>query len=845
MKLFRRVRYFLLQRQMERELREEIEFHRAQGRSAREMGNVTRALEDARAVWIAPWLQSIWQDVSYAVRGLRREASLTAMILLALGTAIGLNTSLFTVFNAVALRSWPVKDPSRIVRIFTKNGRPTNGNYGLTGLSIAEFRYLADHTRSFAALASLSQRRVRFGFERFGKGSTAILVAADHFRAIGSDLHIGRGFLSEEDRLLAPEAVMVISYDVWRNHFGSDPAILGKRLPVNNVPFTVVGVASENFNLHGEHEDVWIPLPSVQLLFPNDASQRDWLSNPNSCCEPMAGRLADGITREQARAELEVLSDQFHSVLNGSRGATFVLTDPKILAGDPEASGINRIFGTMFFGVTLIVLLACANVGNLLVARAAARQREIEIRRAIGAGRVRIIRQLMTESLLLAFSAAAIGVLIAFRLPAIVLNLMFENDAPSLLLRPDATVMAYVTGLAMLACLCFGLAPALHGSHPRPLRSRFRLRSWLLTSQVALSVILLTGAGLMLEGVQRASHRDPGFLVDHVAVTSFELPASELSRTGISAFASALQQNLPAIPAMESFGLAMRAPMEGSWNTVYRLPQETRDQLKRIDYQEVAPGYFSTLGIPILAGRDFEPQDAGHPVIVVNETVARHWPDGAIGRTLFVAGTPRQIIGVAKNTHTAELDEIGPALYQPLTGMDIPKVLSRAQNIATTAAIEALAGRIVPGTRAQTLSLSAYLDRRIAPSRAAAEIAGLLGLFALGLATVGMFGVFAYAVQQRTKEIGIRRALGARAFEVVRYVIFGTSRALACGLAAGAAMAAVVARLLAEYLHGVSPLDPTAYLWSTLILAVAALAASYLPSRRASRIDPSIALRHE
>jgi predicted permease len=520
--------------------------------------------------------------------------------------------------------------------------------------------------------------------------------------------------------------------------------------------------------------------------------------------------------------------------------------DPKILTGDPGAGEISRIFRTMFLGVTLIVLLACANVGNLLVARAAARQREIEIRRAIGASRVRIIRQLMTESLLLAFGAAGIGVLIAFRLPGIVFTSAFQNKAPSLLVTPDHRVLAYVVGLAILSCLSFGLAPALHGTHPKPLRSRLRLRGWLLASQVALSVILLTGAGLMFEGVQRASHRDPGFLIDNVNVTSFELPASSLSRTGITGFTTALQQNLSSMPGIDSFGLAVRPPMEGTWTTVYRLPEESRDQLKRIDYQEVMPGYFSTLGIPIVAGRDFDASDAGHPVIIVNETVARHWAEGGVvGRTLIVAGTPRQIIGVAKNTYTAELDHIGPSLYQPLTGYDVPKVIFRSRNPSTAAAIEALSGRILPATRAQTLPLSAYVDRRLAPSRAAAEIAGVLGLFALALATVGMFGVFTYAVQQRTKEIGIRMALGARAFEVVRFVLFGTSRTLVCGLAAGFAAAAAGARLLADYLHGLSPLDPTAYLWSASILAVAALTASYLPSRRASRIDPSIALRHE
>jgi predicted permease len=846
MKILRRIRYLFRQRQMERELAEEIEFHRAISGQPREMGNLTQAREDARAVWIWPWLQSIFQDVSYAFRGFRREPGFAFMSLLALGTAIGLNASLFTIFNSIALRSWPVKDPSLVVRIFTRSPRPTNGVYGLTGVSIAEFRYLAAHTKALSGIAAMSQRRIYFGFEPFGKGSLAVLVAADHFKVFGADLHMGRGFLPEEDITSAPQAVMVLNYAVWRDHFGSDPGILGRRIPVNDVPFTVVGVAAESFNLSGNREGAWMPLPSVQLLFSNDPSQRDWLSSPSACCEPIAGRLARGATREQARAELEVLSTQFRSSFPDAGRAVFLLTDPKILEGDPEASPVMRIFGAIFLGVTLIVLLACANVGNLLVARAAARQREIEVRRAVGAGRGRIVRQLLTESLVLALGAGGIGVLIAYRFPAFALSRWLDDELPSFPLTPDATVLAYAIGLALFACLCFGLAPALHGTHPRPMRSRLKLRSWLLASQVALSAILLTAAGLMLEGVRRAAHKDLGFAVQNVSVTGFELPASVLNRITINGFAASLQHELPGATGLEHFALVVRAPLEGNWSTAYRLPQETREQLKRIDYREISPGYFETLGIPLVAGRDFGPGDAGRPVIIVNETVARHWENGnPIGKTLVVAGTPREVIGVAKNTYTADLNQIGPLLYQPLTGFDTPKVIFRSGMPEAAQAIEAAARRIQPGARTQTVPLSKYVDQRLGASRVGAKIAGLLGVFALALATVGMFGVFAYAVQQRTKEIGIRMALGAKPAQVVRAVIATSSRAIAAGFAMGLLAAMGGSRLIAQYLYGVNPLDPRTYLLVASILAGAALAASYLPARRAARIDPLTALRHE
>jgi predicted permease len=866
---WRKFLFSFRRRRFDEELRHEVLAHlelrarqlRQQGVDARdadqiarrEFGNLTLLRETSRDVWLWPWLEGAWQDVWYGLRCLRREPGFALLVILALGAAIGLNTSLFTVFNAVVLRSWPLKDASRVVRILARSPRPINGAYGFTGVSVAEFRYLADHTQAFSAIFSLAQRRIHFGFEPFGKGSTAILVAADHFRRLGSDLTMGRGFLPEEDVVSAPEPVMVLSYGVWQDHFGSDPAILGKRIPVNDVPFTVVGVAGKTLNLNGEHEDAWIPLSAVQLLYPNDPNNRDWLSSPNACCEPVAGRLAPGVSHRQAAAELQVLDSRFDAIQNGQPiGASpqpanpFVLVDAKILAGDPEAPEITKIFGAMFMGMTLIVLLACANVGNLLVARAAARRREIEVRAAVGASRARIIRQLLTESLLLALGAGGVGVLIAFQFPSVALRVMFENDAPQLLLTPDGTVFAYVLALALLACLCFGLAPAIHGTNPRQMH-RFRLRSWLLAVQVVLSVMLLTGAGLMLQGVSRAAHRNPGFQVANVNVTSFELPASAMSQQRIRAFAATLLLEFPGVTGSDPFGLTVRAPLEGVWNTAYRLPQESRDQLKRISIQEVTSGYFATLGIPLLAGRDFRPEETTRPVIVVNEIVARHWPNtpAAVGQTLIVAGTARQIIGVVRNTYSAELDHLAPILYQPVSGFDTPKVIFRSANAGMAPAVEALARRIQPGVRAETLPLSKYVDRRLAPSRASAQIAGVLGVFALALATVGMFGVFAYAVQQRTKEIGIRMALGAQTAQVVRLVVAGTTRALVLGLVVGFGAAAAAARLIGEYLHGLSPFKPGPYTLSATILALASLAASYIPVRRATRIDPMAALRNE
>jgi len=847
MNILRRIRYWLHHRQSERDLAEEIEFHRSLADNPSEMGNITRSREDARAVWIWPWLQSVWQDVSYAVRSLRRQPGFTAVALLALGIAIGMNTSLFSAFNAVALRPWPVKDPGRMVKVFSVSPRPINGTFGRSGLRVVEFRYLAEHTTTFTGLIIMAVDHIHFGFEPFGKPSGALFVAGDHFRVLDVDMQVGRGFLPEEDRLQAPEAVMVLSYALWRDHFGSDPAIVGTQVRVDEIPFTVVGVASRNFlGTSGEQEDAWFPLPAFLLLHPNDPEMRKLLTQSDSCCIPAGGRLKPGVTRQQAEAELEVLSRQFRTAGNSKSKVPptkFSLAPPTLLAGDGDGEEIMQGFAVVFVGVMLVVLLACANVGNLLIARASARQREIEVRRSVGAGRARIVRQLLTESLVLALGASALGIALTYWLPALVLA---RIGAPPFELKPDWRVLSYALGLAVFACLCFGLAPAIHGTRPRPNRSRLPLRSFLLAVQVALSVVLLISAGLLFEGIRRAQGQDPRFAIQDVAVVSFEMPASAYNQDNTRAFSSRLFSDLQSAVGAESFALTRDEPLSRSnWNTVFRLPEESEDQRKGVRYQEVSPGYFGILRIPIVAGRDFEPADSGRRVILVNETMARrYWQGLPLGKSVFAGGTSREIIGVVQDSYSAGLNQIEPMFYQPFTGAMLPKVLVRSTP-GTADTATAVAARIDSRARTQVKPLSESLDRWLIPSRAGAQIAALLGGFALALAAVGMFGVFAYAVQQRTKEIGLRMALGAHPMQVIRLVLGGNSRAVCIGMAVGMIGAAAGARLLQGLLYGVSPLDPRTYAEVALVLGLTALAASFLPARRAARIDPMTALRHE
>ncbi|HEY4360751.1 MAG TPA: ADOP family duplicated permease [Bryobacteraceae bacterium] len=824
MKLLRRLRYLLRHRQMDRDLAEELEFHRSLQSDPRQLGNVTLARENAREVWLLPWLQTVWQDAMYALRSLRRQPGFTFVALLTLGLAIGFNTSFFTVFNILALKPWPVRDPGRVV-IITPQREPA-------AISLDEAHYLGQQARLLSGATATSDWIAHLGFEGSGRGTRVKLTTANFFEVLGISMETGRGFLPEEDRPEAPAQVTVLSYGFWRDRFGSDPDIVGKQISMDGTPFTVVGVASREYTgIDPNHEKLWIPFaiaPRIQPQYRPDVVS-------------VAGRLTPGASRASAAAELTVLSDQFqnqfklkpHGILLS--GTTFF-----------ERPGAKReilpVAALMFLGVTLVFLLACANVGNLLVARAAARQTEIAMRRSLGASRTRIVRQLLTESMVLALAACALGVTLAYWLPNAVADWVGQS-APFRLV-PDSTVLLYALALAVVACVSFGLAPALQGTRPDSGARRFPLRSALLGAQVTISSILLIAAGLLVDGIQQARRQDPGFSVAGVSVISFELPTGWYEASKTRAFYNRLRDDLKTATAGEPYAFARHEPLSGS-NSVDSAWTPEHPQPVRVIEQSVSPGYFAVLNIRILAGRNLEATDSGTDAIVVNESLARSFDgqDVRAGQTLMIGRTAHPVAGIVKDTYSSRLDRVEPMYYQLYRAEDAtPRVLVRDAQVGS---IAAAASAIDPRIRAQAVPLSHSLELSLESSRAGAEIAGLLGGFALILATVGMAGVFAYAVQQRTKEIGIRMALGARPPQVIRLILGASSRAVLSGLTLGFLAAIPVSRLMRSQLFGVSPFDPVAYLSVAVVFAAAATAASYAPARRASRIDPSSALRYE
>lgn len=864
LKLLRRLRYLFRRNRIEAALAEEMEFHREmlardlagdRAAASRALGNTTLALENAGAVWLVPWFESVWQDLAYAIRGMCRQPGFTVVALGALGIAIGLNTSLFTVFNAIALRPWPVQDPARVVKVVRLIHKGPEAG-GINGFGVVEWRYLSEHSKAFTGLM-LTRNGERVQVE--GHPLSLTWATGNYFSVLGVQMARGRGFLPEEDRVLAPESVAVLNYATWQSRFGGDPAIVGKAVRLDDIPFTIVGVAPENFaGTDPNRADFWAPFAARRVLRPHDADVLPFLTNVDHCCSSMAGRLAPGYSRKQGAAEVDLLMGRLHGKTELENGRFVAAAGTALLeTAGRKSEKMVPVLGAMFVAMTLVLALACANVGNLLLARATARRTEIAVRLSLGGSRARLIRQLLVESLVLALAAAALGLAIAWTAPSAIMARMVPENA--IAMNPDWRVCSYTAGLAILACLIFGLAPALQATHGRiagalkreaPLNAgRLPLRSALLAAQVAISVILLAGAGLLIRGLQRAQHQDPGFRIEKVTVASLDLPAAAYSGKRAEIFTTQLQDALAESDGMPATAVTSDAPMANSRSfTTMRRRGDPPDREGLVQIHQVTAGYFDVLGIPIVAGRNFTRGDSSRQVVLLNETAARRFwgSDRPVGKAIESNEKQWEVVGVVKDAYTTDLNTIQPAMYWPMTGtFGVPQLLIADSSPAVRDRITGIVRGLEPKSLVTFAPLKDNLRARLEPAKYAATLAGALGLLALALASIGMSGVFAYMVRQRTREIGLRMALGAHPGQVVRLVLASNLRAVAWGLAAGLAGAFTATRLLRSMMNGISPFDPLAYAGVFALLIAAAAAASAVPARRAARVDPLTALRWE
>jgi predicted permease len=806
--------------------------------------------------FMAPvWVDSVYQDVRYAFRNLRRQPGFALIALSILTIGIGLNTAVFTLFREAVLQPWSgIADPSRVVRVHVSDP----GFGGLVGLSHPEYRYLSEHARSVTGLVAWRNETVRFGDSR-DSNTRITLTTANFFHLLTGPLERGRGFLPEEDAPGAPLPVAVLSADLWRRKLGGDPDVIGRTVRLDDVPFRVVGIAPRTLaGSEGSTTSVWVPLGAITLLRPTGPHTRG-IDDAANCCSNVAGRLAHGVTRDQAASELGLLSARFRRSVEAKDHP--VIVSETSMMPERERMTVMMSGAVVFVALLLVLLLACANIGNLLLARAAARAREIGVRLSLGASRRRVVRQLLTESAVLAFAAGAAGLFFAIQTVPILRAITGSADGAAVEgAGVDWLVLLCTFGTAGLACLAFGLAPALHVTRPdvtMALRAgdaltaaRQPLRNLLLGMQVTVSVIFLACAGLLVRGVQKAYTIDLGFSLNDVMVAEIDLPANAYddARKGVFLNQVAAQLRTPNGPPI---GLASWEPLGGSRGSApVRHPGQTADEAKQVRSMNVSPGYFDVLRIPIVAGRNFAADQTEPRFVVVNQRFAALlWPgQDPIGKRFlsrYKDPVEREVIGVAKDVFTERVGVVEPMFYAIFGGALEPKMLMRTTDTAALARISGVVAALDSRARVRLIPLASNFADEIAMSRRTAVMAGAFGSLALTLVSVGMFGIFAYLVRQRTREIGIRMALGAQPGDVVRLVLAGNARPVVIGVLLGVAGAAGSARLLQSLLFGVSPFDPLAHASVASLLALAGFAASYVPVRRAVRVDPVDALRHE
>jgi predicted permease len=631
--------------------------------------------------------------------------------------------------------------------------------------------------------------------------------------------------------------VAVLSYRIWRTRYGADPAILGRQVRLNSAPFTVIGVAQEDFTGTSAQYDLWAPLASKPAVNPEARTE---LMGAQWCCY-MVARLAPGATREQARAELLGLYRQFRTGI-GREPNDITLRGSRYLDRGGDKMGFYLVFAVLAAACGAVLLVACANVANLLLARGAARRHEFAVRVSIGAGRARIVRQLLTESLLLAVLGSGLGLPLAYLLPG-----LFAGQSTAVNWGPDIGVLGAMIALAIVSALLFGLAPAvratgagIHESMKQGARSssaRFPLRSLLLGGQAAISVTLLVGAALLIRGLSAARSLDYGFKIGGIATITVQLPATAYDPARLRAFYDDVVQEMKPYGAVGVGSSPLDAP-----RLPIALTDEKTSEIRLAKHIAANAGYLDVLGIAIAAGRNLNPADRQNRRILVNEAMARsYWPSQIpVGKAIFNGGERYEIVGVVRDSR----------LSGPGAGVE-PAYFSHSDAglLFVPSSLAGAAARVVnhldPRARLTLAPLSDSLDRLLAPASRAALFAEMLGVLALLLATVGVYGVMSYSVEQRRREIGIRMALGAHPREILKLALLRHTRPLVCGLAVGLAASVAASQVLVSLLYGLTPVDPLAYGAALIVMLAAGAVASAVPAFRACRIDPVETLRYD
>ncbi|HLY16185.1 MAG TPA: ABC transporter permease [Bryobacteraceae bacterium] len=830
------------------------------------------------------------QDLRFTLRTFRKSPIFVAVAILSLALGIGANTAIFTLVDQLLLRLLPVKDPRQLV-LFWSRGPHYGSNTGRYKLSYPMYADFRDHNDVFSGM--FCRDEMQFSISSGGKTElvSGELVSGTYFPVLGVGPALGRVLTPDDDRVPGGHPIAVISYRYWMNRFAGSPGVIGKKLLVNGFPITIVGVSRNGFDgtNPGASTQIRIPITMEAQVSPTMGKFYN-LTNRRGRWVNVFGRMKPGVTLTQAKAavqpffhqmlEMEVRDKEFaHAAPEVKKG--FLKMSMDLLPASKGDSDLRRQFASPLLVLTalvgLVLLIACANVANLQIARATSRQKEIAVRLALGARRSRIVSQLLVESLSLSLAGGALGLVLAIWMDGALLNFLPAGDSPlTISTTPDWRILAFALGVSLLTGVIFGLAPAFQSTRPElagTLKDQVGsiaggtsvgLRKTLVAAQVSLSLLLLIGAGLFIRSLGNLKNLDPGFHVGNLVGFSIDPTMNGYQPDRSLDLYRRLRDNLDAIPGVESSGLAIMPVLSGyEWDSNIAIEgfQHKPTDAPDPHMQFVSPDYFKTMRIPILLGRDFRMTDGrdAPKVCIVNEKfVRRYFKDGlAIGKHIGLGGDPGtkldiEIVGVVRDTKYESMrDEVPVEVYQPYHQMEF--VLGMFAYVRTTRSPQQAFSSIrqvvhgldpnLPVSRMKTLE--AQMEESLITERLVATLSSGFGLLATLLAAIGLYGVMAYVVAQRTREIGVRIALGASRQDVISLVMKDVVMLTGIGILIGLPAAWALTRIVQEQLYGIQPNDALTIAAATIGIAFVALLAGYVPAQRATRVDPMRALRWE
>jgi predicted permease len=824
-------------------------------------------------------MDSLLQDLRYAIRAMIKRPALNAVAVIALALGIGANTAIFSVINALLLQPLPgVEDPARLAVVYTSDY--SSSRYATS--SFPDYTDFRDQADLFSGMAAFSDSvAINLGVGDGAERIQGSVVTGNYFSVLGVKPLMGRTLLPEDDRPESPPAAL-LSHELWQNRFASDLNIIGKNVSLNSQSFTVVGVAPEDFKgVRLESAPaLWVPMATMAQI---QRAPATILTRRGSRWLGIIGRLAPGATAEQAQAQIQTIAAQLATAYPDTNLGTLQQPDqPRPMSVVPasiamvnpntreETANFVRV---LMLVVGVVLVIACANVANLLLARARGRQKEIAVRLALGASRLRIIRQMLTESVFLSLVGGAAGLLVAVWLTELLSSFDQLSSFAALEINVDNRVLVFTLLVSILTGILFGLAPALQASRPDLVpalkdtqgregsrQRRFGLRSLLVIFQVVLSMVLLIAAGLFLRSLQKAYTTDLGFTVDNALLATVDLSAQGYNEAQGREFYRELLERIEALPGVESASMAAYIPVNaaGSRDNVAVEGYEPRaGEDMELNVNTVERGYFEAMGIQIQAGRAFTEQDRSSPQkVVINEAMAEHfWPgQQVVGRRIRLgdAKSPNlEVIGVARTGKYRSFRE------QPLSYIYLPYDYQYRSRMTLLIRATGDPGAILPGVRSEVQrlnknvplygvrTLTEHLGVTLARERMIATLVGLFGLLALALAAVGIYGLMAYSVAERIREIGIRMALGAQKRDILLLVLGHSLLLSGIGLGVGLVFTLVFTQLISSLLYETSPTDSLSFVTAALTLTGVMLLASYIPARRATKVDPMVALRYE